>query len=122
MEINKRTSVFLMLFCTLLTSIAQVFLKKGAMLLPSFFTNWQLLIGCILYGTAAVIFIIALKGGELSVLYPIIATSYVWVSLLSGYYFNETITLLKWLGILSIVVGVSLIGRGSNSKATEAHQ
>ena len=122
MEINKRTSVFLMLFCTLLTSIAQVFLKKGAMLLPSFFTNWQLLIGCILYGTAAVIFIIALKGGELSVLYPIIATSYVWVNLLSGYYFNETITLLKWLGILSIVVGVSLIGRGSNSKATEAHQ
>jgi drug/metabolite transporter (DMT)-like permease len=116
---EKRTSIFLMLFCTVLTSIAQVFLKKGAMLLPLLFTNWQLAIGCFLYGLAAVIFIVALKGGELSVLYPIIATSYIWVSLLSGYYFNETITLLKWLGILSIVVGVSLIGRGSNQEVVQ---
>ena len=120
MEIDKRKAVFMMLFCTLLTSIAQIFLKKGAMLLPTLFTNWQLLIGCFLYGSAAIIFIIALKGGELSVLYPIIATSYVWVSLLSGYFFNESITPLKWLGILSIVIGVSLIGKGSKKKEVVA--
>ena len=117
---EKRTAVFLMFFCTLLTSIAQIFLKKGAMLLPNLFTNLPLLIGCFLYGSAAIIFIIALKGGELSVLYPIIATSYVWVSLLSGYYFNEMITQLKWFGILSIVIGVSLIGKGSKKKEVVA--
>lgn len=117
MIITKKTSIFMMLFCTILTSAAQIFLKKGALLLPNIFTNVPLIIGCFIYGLGAFIFIVALKGGDLSMLYPIIATSYIWVALLSDYFFDELISPLKWLGILSVVVGVSFVGFGSRKVA-----
>ncbi len=102
-----------MIFCTIITSSAQILLKKGAERLPELFTNTPLIIGCFLYGIGAIIFIIALRGGDLTVLYPVIATSYVWVALLSDYYLGEEIHWIKWLGILTIIVGISLIGKGS---------
>jgi len=59
------------------------------------------------------IFIPALRGGDLSVLYPFVSLSYIWVMLLSIKMLGEKMTKLKWLGILLIISGVSLIGLGS---------
>ena len=58
--------------------------------------------------------VIALKYGELSVLYPIISTGFVWVSFLSVYFFNEFMNFEKWLGIIAIIIGISFIGMGNN--------
>lgn len=66
--------------------------------------------GIIFYALSAIIFIPALKGGELSVLYPFIALAYVWVAFLSKWILKEEVTSMKWIGILLILVGVSLIG------------
>jgi len=106
-----------MLVTTILTSFAQVFYKKASSKLSldlvALITNYDLLIGISLYLIAAVLMITAFKGGEVSILYPIVATSYIWVSLLSVYFFNEIINVYKWVGVLAIFFGVALIGIGS---------
>ena len=113
---TKTFAIIMMVFCTALTSFAQVFYKKGSALLSfnllELITNYNLIIGLIMYATAAVIMIIAFKYGEVTVLYPIVTLSYVWVSLLSVYYFNEVMNFYKWLGVLIIIIGIIFIGFG----------
>jgi len=116
---TKWFAIVLMLVCTAFTSVAQIFYKYGAARLPEIFTNYPLLIGLFLYGLGAVIFVTALKFGEVTVLYPIIATSYVWVSILSWFIFSETINVFKWLGILAIVAGITTIAFGSKEKGSK---
>jgi drug/metabolite transporter (DMT)-like permease len=74
--------------------------------------NPNLLIGLFFYGIGTVLFIPALKGGELSVLYPLISTTYIWVSLWSMRMLGEKMNSLKWIGVALIMGGVSLIGLG----------
>jgi drug/metabolite transporter (DMT)-like permease len=59
--------------------------------------------------------IVALKHGELSLLYPIISLSYVWVAILSVLLFHEAMNGLKIAGICVIVTGVAILGRGSRA-------
>ena len=66
-----------------------------------------------LYELATIVFIPALRGGELSVLYPFISLSYVWVSLLSIKILKEKMNSFKWMGVALIIIGVSFIGFGS---------
>ncbi|MFC1690540.1 EamA family transporter [Nanoarchaeota archaeon] len=111
-------AILIVLLCTLLTSLGQLFLKFGANKLSlSFYAiimNYNLIIGCFFYGMGAILLIVALKYGELSVLYPFIALSFIWVSILSMIFLSEIMTTGKWVGIAVIVVGVSLIGWGAN--------
>ena len=111
----------IMFLCTLLTSAAQFFYKKGASQLSfsfaGIFLNLWLYVGMGLYVIGAVLMLIALRGGELSVLYPVIATSFIWVNLISAYLLHETITIIGWGGIACIIAGISLIGFGSRGVA-----
>ena len=54
----------------------------------------------------------ALKGRELSRLYPIIALTYVWVTILSVFMLAEHVNLYRAAGIALIVTGVSILGGG----------
>jgi len=45
-------------------------------------TNFWLLAGYALYGLNTLLLVLALRDGELSMLYPVIALTYVWVTLL----------------------------------------
>lgn len=72
-------------------------------------TNTFLMLGVVLYGIATVMFVIALKGGELSVLYPLIATSYIWTVILARKYLGENINIAKIIGILFIITGAIFI-------------
>ncbi|HIH42574.1 TPA: EamA family transporter [Candidatus Woesearchaeota archaeon] len=121
---TKTWAILLVIFSTAITSTAQIFYKLGANNLKFnlwyLITNYHLIIGLGLYAIAAALLIIALKGGELSVLYPIIATSYIWVTIASAYFLNEPTNLYKWLGIICIIIGVSIIGYGSKRQAIPA--
>ncbi len=114
---TKLWAIMMVVFVTLLTSSAQILYKLGAdelsLNLYSILTNYFLLAGLLLYGFGAVILIIALKAGEVSVLYPIIATSYIWVALLAWLLFGESLTVFKIFGISFIFLGVSCIGIGT---------
>ena len=84
---TKLWAALLVLFTTFLTSSAQLLWKKGSSTLTfnviSILTNYYLIGGILLYIVGGTLIIISFRGGEVSVLYPIIATSYIWVSFLS---------------------------------------
>jgi len=70
-------------------------------------------IGFILYGLSALMFVYALRFGDLSALYPVGGLNYIWVSLLSIKYLGESMNKYKWLGVFLIILGVVFIGVGS---------
>ncbi len=118
---TKLWAMGVVLFCTLLTSTAQIFYKFGAEKLElnfiSLLTNYEIMMGILLYAVGGVLLILSLRGGEVSVLYPIIATSYIWVSFLSIYFLGEIMNPYKWMGVSAIVMGIVLIGFGSKKTA-----
>jgi uncharacterized membrane protein len=78
------------------------------LLIQSFVSSY-LMIGLFLYAISAVVFIVALKYGPLSMLYPVIATNYIWVVLLSVQFLGESFSIPQWIGLVFITLGVSLI-------------
>lgn len=117
---TKLWAILLMILCTFFTSSAQILYKSGADKLSfdiiSIITNWHIILGVVLYGLGAVLVVIALRGGEVTVLYPIITSSYIWVSIGSSYFFKETMGMFKWIGIFLIVLGIILITLGEKDK------
>ena len=110
-------AVGLVVLASIIGSFGLVFIKKGSkrfkLRLKALLVNHEFIIGIFFYVVATVLFIPALKGGELSVLYPLVSLTYVWVSLLSIRMLNEKMNKFKWLGVLFVIIGVSLIGFGS---------
>ncbi len=119
----KLWAMGIILFSTLLTSTAQLFYKFGAGKLSldiiSIITNYELIMGMVLYAIGGILLILSFRGGEVSVLYPIFATSYIWVSFLSIYFLGEIMNLFKWLGVFAIVAGIVLIGYGSSKTSKD---
>jgi len=107
------------MICALAGSMGQLLFKTGSasvgMSLSSWLTNWRVLAGFFLYGVSAIGFIVALKHGKLSLLYPVIATSYIWVTLLSVWFLGEKANMYHWVGIALILSGVAIIVRGGGS-------
>lgn len=109
----KISLILLVVFCALLGAIGQIFFKLSSKSFNfdifSIMTNWKFLIGLFFYGIATILFIFALKQGNLSILYPIIATSYIWVTIFSVIFLKESFPLFKWFGILLIILAVWII-------------
>lgn len=110
-------AIGLVLLGTLVGSMGPILLKKASAKrlskVKSLATNYHLFIGVSLYALGTIIFIPALKGGELSILYPFVSVTYIWVSLLSMKFLGEKMNKYKWLGISLIILGVTFIGIGS---------
>ena len=109
-------SVLLVFFCTLIGASAQVFFKLGATAIArptpiQILTNPSLLFGYCLYGVSTILLVLALRKGQLSLLYPVIALTYVWVTLLSIMIFHETLNVFKAVGLAVIVAGVAVLGK-----------
>ena len=102
--------------CTVLNAVAQLLFKlavRNLVYTPAgLITNFPLIGGLACYGLFMIAMVLALREGELSMMYPIIALSYVWVTLLSYGLLKEPPNLFKNLGITTIVVGVAILGRG----------
>jgi multidrug transporter EmrE-like cation transporter len=109
--------ILLVILCTIFTSSGQILWKVASKNLNSFasiITNVPLILGFVCYGLGAILLIIALKYGDLSLIYPFVALSFVWVSVASMLIFGENMLLINWMGITAIILGVSLIGYGSS--------
>ena len=116
---QKRRSLFLIIAFTLLAAAAQVLLKLGTnrltphLSVTGLLTDFPLLGGLALYGVGAGMMVLALRHGELSLLYPLISLSYVWVAILSVVIFRETMNPYKIAGIFMIMAGVAVMGNGA---------
>jgi len=110
-------AIGLVILATLIGSFGPILLKKASAKklskINSLLTNYHLFGGVALYGVGTMLFIPALRGGDLSVLYPFVALTYVWVSLLSVRFLNEKMNKMKWIGVSLIILGVTFIGIGS---------
>ncbi|MGI8958647.1 MAG: hypothetical protein ACR2IV_02585 [Bryobacteraceae bacterium] len=125
-----RRSLLLVFCCTVIGAVAQMLIKTGAGQLGAHITltdvlrdpmlilrfgvgiasNLKLFCGYCLYGVNTFLMALALKGRELSRLYPIIALTYVWVTLLSLFFLTERMNFFRAIGIVFIVGGVSVLG------------
>ena len=110
-------SIIVVVFAAIFGSFGPIFLKKGSkeftLNITKILKNRYLILGLSIYAVSSIIFIIALKGGEVSVLYPLVSITYICVSFLSVKYLNEKMDVYKWIGIALIVLGVAFVGIGS---------
>ena len=117
---QKRRSLLMIVAFTVLAAAAQVLMKFGTIHLklhPSvigLLTDFPLIGGMFLYGVGAALMVVALRHGELSVLYPLISLSYVWVAILSVVVFGEVMNPYKIAGICTIMAGVAVLGMGAH--------
>jgi uncharacterized membrane protein len=113
-------SILLVFLCTVIGAGAQVMLKIGANQLVSsnplrMLMNPWLFAGYSLYGISTALLILALRKGQLSLLYPVISLTYVWVTILSMLLFKETMNVNKAIGLATIVAGVAVLGRNGRA-------
>lgn len=115
---------YLIMAISILLAVAgQVLMKKGMMnfgtfpvsqllykVIPMFLNPW-VFIGFVCFGLSSVFWLVVLSRMELSLVYPMVSVAYVLVALLSWFLFKENLTLIRWLGIAVIILGVYLISR-----------
>lgn len=107
----------MMFGCTVLGAAGQILIKLGANTLThttsplAMLTNLPVFSGYVLYGLMTVLFIFAIRDEELSILYPVISLTYVWVAGLSAMVFHESLGWLRIAGVATIMAGVGVLGR-----------
>ena len=104
--------------CSIFTSFGILFWKIGAerirnLSIASLLTNMPLIVGTLLYAIGAILLIVALKGGELSVIQPFISLSYVFIAIISVLILSESLNTMKIAGMASIIIGIIMLGVGS---------
>ena len=98
-----------------LGATGQFFYKSGAVRagdgLSSYFLNPRLLAGALCYACVMVLFIAAFKrGGELSVLYPIYASTFIFSAIGARVLYGELIHPANYAGMVLLVAGMCLMG------------
>lgn len=108
----------------LISSTAQIFLKKGMLklgnldislrnifyLIFTIFKNWWLLAGVIFYGIGFLLYVFTLFYLQLNIAYPVaVSAGIVLISLASRFLFKESTTPYQILGIVVIVSGIFLL-------------
>ena len=122
---HQRRSFLLVVCCTIIGAAAQVLIKKGAgalgpnptmvqtalamILTPTLFAGYSM------YGVSTILLVMALRHGQLSLLYPVFAMTYVWVTILSVLVFHESMNAFKLAGIGGIVGGIAVLGMGKSA-------
>lgn len=75
--------------------------------------NPYILAGLACYVVSLVVWILALSRVEVSLAYPMLSLGYIVTAIGAWMFFSERLSLLQWLGIVVIIVGVALLARGS---------
>lgn len=102
--------LLLTFICTLLTGASPIFLKKSTKDgIRKAIWNYNLYLGLGLYGLSYVIFIPVLREGDLSLYYPLLSLSYIWVALLSMKFLKENMKTINWIGIFLIILGITIL-------------
>ncbi|HEV7405822.1 MAG TPA: hypothetical protein VGO11_22955 [Chthoniobacteraceae bacterium] len=100
----------------LLGAVGQFLYKSGADRaggsVASYLLNARLLGGVACYVAVMVLFVAAFKkGGALSVLYPVYASTFIWAALIAWQAYDAPIRPVHVAGMLLLVAGMYLMGR-----------
>ncbi len=110
-------SMLLVFAASVVGSFGAVFLKFGSATVGGSlltFVNRNVIIGVILYLGSSVFYGLALRGGEVSVLYPMVSLGYIWTMVWSRIFFKESFTRQKLVGLALVLLGVVFVGLGSS--------
>ena len=119
-------SIMMIMVAMLLGVVGQMCLKLGmnrvgavevevsnlvGSLLP-IFAQPLVWVGLAFYGLSSVVWLVVLSREDLSFAYPMLASMYIILPVLSKWLLNEEIPPLRWLGMGIVLVGVLLVSRG----------
>ena len=108
-------SILLFAFAAVLGAAGQFLYKSGAARITNSvwsFLNLRLLGGVVCYVAVMVLFVAAFKrGGQLTVLYPIYASTFIWAAFISLAAYNTPIKPINVAGMALLVVGMIFMGK-----------
>ena len=117
------TNYILAITSILLAVAGQLLMKRGMATFGAFpvnqlisrlipiFLNPYVFMGFVLFGLSSIFWLVVLSRLPLSLVYPMVSVGYVLVAIVSWYFFKESVSLVRWLGIIVIMAGVFLISR-----------
>lgn len=110
------SSILLVFTAAFVGSFGAVFLKSGAGRLHrdprTLILNWRLAAGVGLFLFSSIFYLMGIRKGELSILYPMVSLGYVFTLFWSRLFFGEPFTRNKFLGLGLILLGILLLGVG----------
>jgi drug/metabolite transporter (DMT)-like permease len=98
---------------SIISSFGAMFLKFSAskieLSVVGLLKNRWFILGCVFYVIGTLFGIVALKWGDLSLVFPIVGLSYLWTFLLGVICLKENSNWKKILGVIAVVIGVTLV-------------
>lgn len=114
--LSETSIIIVTLVAAMIAAVAQ-YLFKSAM--PKFrfnlhdilglLKNRSILLGLLIYLASLGLYLVALDSGQLSFVYPLFSSTFVFIMLISYLVFKERIGWGRWAGVLLIILGISLI-------------
>lgn len=117
-------NIILILVSVILNCCAQIFMRKGMLVngevggmgnliaaIPHMITNIYLWGAMLCYAVSIVIWMVVLSKVEVSYAYPFLSIGYVLSAVVGYFWFSESISPIRIVGIVVICVGVVLISR-----------
>ena len=109
------SSMILFLIAALVGALGQFLYKSGAEQTTrawlSYVVNWRLLVGVLCYIVVMALFVAAFKkGGSLSVLYPLYASTFIWAAVIGLFAYGVPIKPINVAGMVLLVAGMCLMG------------
>ena len=109
-------SIVMFVAAALFGALGQYLYKSGADAatgtLSSYALNPRLLGGVVCYIAVMVLFVAAFrKGGALTVLYPIYATTFIWAAVIALYAYGTPIKPVNVFGMTLLIAGMYLMGK-----------
>ena len=109
--------MLLVLTASFIGSFGAVFLKSGAgklhRQLRTLLLNWRLGVGVALFLVSSFFFVLGVRKGELTILYPMVSLGYVWTLFWSRLFFREPFTRFKFAGLGLILIGILVLNLGN---------
>jgi len=116
-------AVLLVTLCSVILVGGQVLIKYGLQkddglwnnnlsILSNFMLwsqNLYLIVGIVVSGVASIFFIYLLGKYELSYIYPLTASTYIFAFIAGVFFFQEQATLAKGAGLVIIIIGIIMI-------------
>ena len=115
---------FVILLVSISLAIAgQLLMKQGMMMFGKFpvvqllpklipmFLQPYVFFGFVCFAVSSIFWLVVLSRIDISLAYPLVSIAYVVVAIFSYFVFKENVSLIRWLGIIVICVGVYLVSR-----------
>ncbi len=111
------SSILLVSVASFIGSFGAVLLKAGAgkleLTLRSLLLNWRLALGVGAFLVSSYFFVLGVRNGELTILYPMASLGYVWTMIWARLFFGEPFTGNKFAGLGLILTGLVFLGLGN---------